>query len=224
MFFKKYSDKINNFRRRPGSFGMSFSYLMRLLIVLAFFKAFLDQKWIVVFLCSLALVLTFLPLLFKRKYNILIPAEFELIFVLFIYTSIILGEVHGYYTKIWWWDVLLHSFAGVTIGFIGFIIMYIFYFKNLLHTSAALIAVFSFCFALALGAIWEIVEFTIDSSLGFNMQKSGLVDTMWDLIVDALGALFTSIIGYVYVKFNKGFIINRLMANFVKKNPELFKN
>jgi len=202
---------------------MSFSYLMRLLMLIAFFKALLGQEWMVLFLCSLALVLTFLPLFFKRKYNILIPAEFEIIFVLFIYTSIILGEVHGYYTKIWWWDVLLHTVSGITIGFIGFIIMYIFYFKNLLHTSAILIAIFSFCFALALGAIWEIIEFTIDSSFGFNMQKSGLIDTMWDLIVDALGALFTSIIGYMYIKYNKGFIINRLMARLVKKNPGLFK-
>ncbi len=223
MFFTKYSDKIKNFKRQKGSFGLSFSYLMRILMAIAFFKALFEQSWMVLFLCSLALILTFAPYFFRRRYNILIPAEFEIIFVLFIYTSIILGEVHGYYTRFWWWDVLLHTVSGITIGFIGFMIMYIFYFKNILHTSALMIAVFSFSFALALGAIWEIVEFTIDSLLGFNMQKSGLVDTMWDLIVDAAGALFTSIIGYIYVKFNKGFILNRVMANFVKNNPRLFK-
>jgi hypothetical protein len=53
---------------------------------------------------------------------------------------------------------------------------------------------------LSIGALWEIFEFLMDSLFGLNMQKSGLIDTMWDLIVDALGALVISILGYLYLK------------------------
>jgi uncharacterized membrane protein YjdF len=59
---------------------------------------------------------------------------------------------------------------------------------------------FAFCFALSAGAIWEIYEFTFDGLLGLNMQKfllengealvgrAAVVDTMKDLITDAISA------------------------------------
>jgi len=40
----------------------------------------------------------------------------------------------------------------------------------------------------SIGALWEVFEFGMDQIFGMNMQKSGLVDTMGDLIVDAIGA------------------------------------
>ena len=70
-----------------------------------------------------------------------------------------------------------------------------------MNLSPVFIAVFAFCFALALGAVWEIYEFTMDSVFGTNMQKymldngtaligqAALQDTMKDIIVDAIGAL-----------------------------------
>ncbi len=62
------------------------------------------------------------------------------------------------------------------------------------------IAFLSFCVAMAIGGIWEIFEFSMDQFFGMNMQKSGLVDTMWDLIVDALGTLFAAVTGFLYLK------------------------
>ena len=68
------------------------------------------------------------------------------------------------------------------------------------------------CFALAAGAIWEIYEYTLDGLMGLNMQhyhlvdgtplmgRAALYDTMKDLIVDALGALVVSVIGYIALK------------------------
>jgi uncharacterized membrane protein YjdF len=59
------------------------------------------------------------------------------------------------------------------------------------------IAFLSFCVAMAIGGIWEIFEFAMDQVFGMNMQKSGLIDPMWDLIVDALGPLFSVTTGYL---------------------------
>ena len=67
---------------------------------------------------------------------------------------------------------------------------------------------FAFCFAVTMGVFWEFFEYGADRILGTNMQKfrfpelgqDGLIDTMSDLFVDALGALITSIIGYFYIQ------------------------
>jgi uncharacterized membrane protein YjdF len=92
------------------------------------------------------------------------------------------------------------------------------------------VAFFAFLFAVGIGALWEIFEFSMDKTFGTNMQKpmlgdpSGLTDTMWDLIVASVGALVISVFGYVYLKTgNKGSFIERWISAFVKLNPRLFK-
>jgi hypothetical protein len=53
----------------------------------------------------------------------------------------------------------------------------------------------------AVGTFWAIFEFAVDQVFGSNIQKpmlgdpSGLTDTMWGMIVDALGALVISAFG-----------------------------
>ena len=62
-----------------------------------------------------------------------------------------------------------------------------------------------------------------------DMQKemlgdpSGLTDTMWDLIVDTLGALVITVLGYGYIKAarNQSFL-ERWIQAFIKSNPRLF--
>jgi hypothetical protein len=130
-----------------------------------------------------------------------LPLEFEVLLNVFIFASIFLGEVGGFYTRFWWWDAVLHTSSGLALGFIGFLILYSLYRADRLDARPALIAVFSFCFALALGVLWEVFEFAADSIVGSDMQKSGLVDTMWDLIVDAVGALIAAISGYAYMAY-----------------------
>ena len=71
---------------------------------------------------------------------------------------------------------------------------------------------FAFCFSVALGSIWEIYEFAADGLVGMNMQKfmladgtllvghAALADTMKDIIVDVLGSLLASVIGYFSIR------------------------
>jgi hypothetical protein len=63
----------------------------------------------------------------------------------------------------------------------------------------------------------------MDSFFSLNMQSSGLVDTMWDLIVDTIGAGVISLLGYFYLKKGKSLIFDRVIHRFVKRNPQLFK-
>ncbi len=217
MFFKKSdmdtADKIQ----------VSISLLLKVSLIIAILGEIMAGRWWLLFLTSLVLMSTFIPSIITRNYKIVLPIEFELTVTLFIYASMFLGEIKGYYTKFLWWDLILHAGSGLISGFLGFLIVYVLYSRKKIIMSPVFIALFSFCFALALGTVWEMFEFIMDSFLGFNMQKTGLVDTMWDLIVDSCGAIIASVTGYFYVKGGDSLIFDRLVRKFIKRNPHLFK-
>ncbi|MDR1507258.1 MAG: hypothetical protein LBI67_09185 [Treponema sp.] len=177
----------------------------------------------IVLQCLLGLVVLFLPSALEKKFNVSFPGAMHVIFVLFIYAAIILGQVSGYYSRFFHWDTLLHTLSGIMLSAFGFCIIDIIN-KNPkinLGLSDWFMSLFSFCFAIMLDTIWEIVEFILDAVLDSNMQQYNLpdgtaltghlavVDTMKDLIVDVLGALFVSIIGYVVLRQQRGIRENK---------------
>lgn len=196
----------------------------RITIIIAIIGAIWKGRWDLLFSSSLIFIFTFIPLMFEKKTRINLPIEFEFMIILFIYLSLFLGEIHGYYSKFWWWDVILHTGSGVGLGFVGFIILYTLYKKDKVQASPIWISIFAFFFAVGIGAIWEVFEFGMDTLFGFNMQKNGLIDTMWDLIVDSLGALLTSTIGYYYLKEKRKSLFSKLIHKFLTINPYLRRN
>ena len=172
------------------------------------------------------LLVTFLPTLLGQRFNVRIPRGFESLACVFLYMSLFLGEVHGYYTRFWWWDLVLHSGAAIISGILGFLLVYVLNEKKEINLDLKpnFIALFAFFFAVGLGVIWEIFEFAMDQLFGLNMQKSGLVDTMWDLIVDTLGAAFMAILGWVYIRTReKDSFLEHWIEDFIRKNPKFFK-
>jgi glucose dehydrogenase len=170
----------------------------------------------------IALLCTFLPVFFERRYKLALPIEFHLVLVVFIYCTLFLGEVGNAYRRFWWWDMMLHASSGIVVGFVGFLMLYIPYVQKKLQMPNRLIAFFSFCMGLAAGAIWEIYEFTSDLLLHTSMQH-GNGDTMHDLVTDAVGALLISMAGYQYLRHHQKGIIERLINGFVDSNPQLFR-
>lgn len=164
----------------------------------------------------LTLLLTYGSPYIQKKGKLNIPEILDIVIILFIFASTYLSARYNLYYRLIWWDTLLHTLSGIIIGFIGVIMIYKINYKFSMNLSPLLVAVFAFTFAVTLGVFWEIFEFSCDVFLGTAMQKwdlpnssvllgrdyqgSGLRDTMLDLIVDALGALFTSVIAYFMVK------------------------
>lgn len=70
--------------------------------------------------------------------------------------------------------------------------------------------------------MWEIFEFAMDSFFGLNLQKSGLVDTMWDLIVDTLGAGLIAWLGYLWIHNDVDSFLEDWIESLVQANPRLF--
>ena len=189
------------------------------------------QSWLSLFLVTCILATVFSPILFRKRMQMEIPAEFHLISVVFVFSALYLGEIQGFYARFWWWDIVLHTSAGLLMGILGFLLVYVINESKRVHINLTpgFIAFFAFTFALAIGSIWEIFEFAMDQLAGTNMQKpflndpSGLTDTMWDMIVNAIGAFVISFMGYGYLKRKKNFFMRDWIRSFISKNPNMFK-
>lgn len=167
--------------------------------------------------CAAGGIIMFLPMMLERKLKFEIPDSMEILFFIFLYGAIYLGEVRSFYYRFANWDTILHTFSGGMLGALGFSVV------NLLNRSKKVrinlsplfVSLFAFCFAVMIGVLWEIYEFTFDGVLGLNMQKfrlesgemlvgrEALADTMEDLIVDALGALVMAVIGFFAIKHHR---------------------
>lgn len=169
---------------------------------------------------------TFLPLTVVRFLHLRVPLEFDTVAVVFIYMSLFLGEVNDFYQRFWWWDLVLHGSSGFLLGITGFLLVY---FLNQdkrvnIHLTPGFIALFAFTFSQGFGSLWEIFEFGMDQAFGLNMQKSGLVDTMSDLIINATAAATISLLGYGYLKSPQvDSFLERAIDRFIRENPRVFR-
>ena len=175
--------------------------------------------------CILGVFALNLPSILDKKIQLEIPSNMLLIYAVFLYCAIYLGEVRSFYYDVKNWDTILHTFSGAMLGALGF--SFITFLNKTdrvpMNLSPIFVATFAFCFAVTLGVIWEIYEFTADGILHTNMQKFGLedgtpfmgrlalMDTMKDLIVDTIGAAVMSVIGYISLKYQKGWVEKLLL-------------
>jgi len=188
-------------------------------------------QWAAAVFTAAIIAVTLAPLLLQRRFRVFIPPEFELLAIAFVFGTLFLGEVRGYYTRFWWWDLVLHTSSGFLLGIIGFLLVHVLNETEEVdvHMKPGFVALFAFLFAVAVGGLWEVFEFSMDQLFGLDMQKamlgdpSGLTDTMWDLIVDTLGAAVISVLGYGYLRTagNESFL-ERWIDGFIEANPRFF--
>ncbi len=209
---------------RAEKIQLMVAYLLQILLFLAAIYSFVENNWFTGVLTIGILIFTFLPSIIRRNYRVFLPIELDLLAILFIVATLFLGELHGYYTLFWWWDSLLHISSGLLLGMAGFMLVYTLSEEKKVHLKMkpGFVALFALVFAIAIGAVWEIFEFSMDTIFGFHMQTSGLIDTMGDLIVDTLGALIISVLGYFFIRKKKFFLFDRLIHRFIERNPHLF--
>lgn len=164
--------------------------------------------------CILGVIVMLLPSILERHLSLKVPNYMCVMYFIFLYCAIYLGEVRSFYYLIPHWDTILHAFSGAMLGALGFSVVSFFNDNERVkvNLNPIFVALFSFCFAVAIGTLWEIYEFAGDSLLGMNMQKfrdvngrifigqDALRDTMEDIIVDTLSALAVTVVGYMTTK------------------------
>lgn len=220
---QKYPDNISQIHKWIGRIllfvvGLEWVYLL------------IESQWLSLFVVSLLIIVLFIPIIFRNKLQVEIPAEFHFAAVIFTFAALYLGEVQQFYQRVWWWDIALHASAGLLMGILGFLLIYILNESRRIeiHLTPAFIAFFAFTFAVTIGTVWEIFEFAMDQIFSLNMQKpmlgdsSGLTDTMWDMIVNAIGATIISLMGWWYLKMERDFFVRDWIKKFINRNPNLF--
>lgn len=159
-------------------------------------------------LTILALVCTSLPFIISfiaYKKKLLLPPNFQLFSVLFLFLALYLGEIRNFYNNYWWWDLFLHSLFGCYIVIVSLHII-----KGVIRKEVEItkkrFALFSIIFAssftISLGTLWELFEFSGDFLFKKEMIKGGLEDTATDLLVTVGAVFITSLICYKSKYFN----------------------
>jgi hypothetical protein len=206
-------------------------YVLQGILFLELLIALWQQNWFPAFTSAGIIGITLIPFVVERRFRIHIPPQFQLMGIGFAFASLFLGEVRGYYTRFWWWDIVLHTTSGLLLGIVGFLLVHVLneIERIGMQLKPGFVAFFAFLFSVGLGALWEIFEFSMDTLFGTNMQKpmlndpSGLLDTMVDLIVDTVGALVISAFGYYHLKLvGSTSFLERWIEHFIVKNPHLF--
>lgn len=188
-------------------------------ILLVIAGALFQGQWLIAFNGTVILVLTFMPAMIEHRLGLPLPVEITLVTSIILFASFALGEVRDFYERIWWWDLALHGLSALTAGIIGFLGIYVFYMTRRIRVAAGWIATITFALAVSVGTIWEIFEFAMDWYFGFNMQKSGLVDTMTDLMINAAGAAIAAAIGYFYV-YKEDSLLGRRMIRALARHKK----
>ncbi|HUX31094.1 MAG TPA: hypothetical protein VMV78_10800 [Thiobacillus sp.] len=191
---------------------------------------FRERQWMNAFLVMAIMAVMFSPAVIGRRFHVHIPPEFQVLAVLFAFAALFLGEIHSYYMRFWWWDIALHTSSGLLMGILGFLLVYVLNADERIdiHMRPRFMALFAFLFAVTVGTLWEVFEFAMDQIVGTNMQKpmlgdpSGLTDTMWDMIVNALGALTISALGGWHMTQREQSFIEAWIRKFIERNPRLF--
>ena len=70
--------------------------------------------------CILGIVAMRLPDFIEHKIQIHIPSNMLLLYTVFLYCAIYLGEVRAFYYNVPHWDTILHTFSGGMLGALGF--------------------------------------------------------------------------------------------------------
>ena len=192
-------------------------------LLIAALIAFVLARWSLAFITMMTLVLSLVPLILASRLSLVLPVPFLLATTIFVFASIFLGEALDFYERLWWWDLALHGSSAIGFGLIGFLFIFMLFEGDRFAAPPSAIAFITFSVAITIGSAWEIFEFLADKTLGANMQKSGLNDTMGDLMINAAGSAVASFSGYLYLVRSDTGPLGRWISQFVALNKRLYQ-
>ena len=133
----------------------------------------------------LAVPLMIIPYFFLKKIDLA-----YILYLIFIFSTLILGDTFKFYEKVPYWDSIMHLLSGFVISLFAYKI-------SDGKVTGIYRIILCITTSLSIGAIWEMCEFTFDSLLDNNamrtLNKCGLNavnDTIKDLVLDLIGSLF----------------------------------
>lgn len=209
--------------------------VLRILVIICMILQLLNGNISNALLCLLSLVLLLLPLFIQTKFQITLPNTLEIIIYLFIFSAEILGEINNFYSRIPYWDTILHTLNGFLATAIGFSLIDLLN-KNSkkFKLSPIYLCLVAFCFSMTIGVLWEFFEYAADKFFLLDMQKDEIITKISTVILDETNSNKTIIIkdidktilydksGQVLATINNGYLdigindtMEDLFVNFI---------
>lgn len=150
--------------------------LLRFLVILVMVRQiFLHNYWNA-FLCILVLIQFLIPYFITKKLKIELPSIFEIIILLFIFSSEVLGEIQNFYGVFKHFDTVLHTLNGFLCAAVGFSLIDLCNNNSeKFNLSPLYLTIVAFCFSMTIGVLWEFLEYSIDKVMLSDMQKDKLI-------------------------------------------------
>ena len=194
-----------------------------------------------IFQCAAAIIIFNVPPLIARKFRCYIPNFITITLYVFTFAHFVLGEIFRAYDHIFLYDKILHMTGGVIFALLSFSVVWLMNHSSDGHVklSPFFIVLFTFCFALAVEYVWELIEFAADRLFGANMQRwqdsiiqgaqivvdgevvegtahnipygNGLRDSMEDMIVNVVGCLVVCVFAYIGMKKKPNWFENKVI-------------
>lgn len=180
----RYNSMIEHIKRDKKAFAVF--VIARTLIILVLIRSIMIGQWESCMISILALILLLIPPFVEKNFKIDLPTALEILVYIFVFCAEILGEIECYYVKYTIWDDMLHTVNGFMFAAFGFCLV------DILNTnkkfrfelSAGFLAVVAFCFSMTIGVFWEFVEFGVDNTIRFDMQKDTLLTEFQSVTLD----------------------------------------
>lgn len=198
--------------------GKIITLVLQFFILLIIYASFYTGDYFFAIGGVFALFLTVLPYIVERKLSLIIPWWLTFLIVLSLYIHLA-GEYYSWYLIFYpYYDKFAHTISGITVALLGFTAVLLIdrYTEN--NFNRPLIIFMIFMITMAFGAVWEIIEFTMDTFFGGQMQH-GNTDTMLDMIFVMFGAIIVAALGNFYLRKMSKFDLAQLLAG----NPDLDK-
>lgn len=121
-------------------------------------------------------------------------AEFGLLLAFVLH---VMGHTFGWYQHFAWYDTALHFSVPLVTVLVLYALSqatnWIWHFKSVTPIE---VGIYLFAMSVALGTMWEILEFGMDQIFG-TREQDDLFDTMIDLLMDVAGAFLGSIVAAI---------------------------
>jgi uncharacterized membrane protein YjdF len=179
--------------------GIVISYILKALMVVLILIAAVRGQWALAISGTLALLLCMLPAFISRRYDVALPLALDILITLALLIHIG-GEVTRAYFILPHYDTIAHFTSGALVAFMAFIVIYVLdQYWDGLTMDLYVMVFFVIITAMAMGVVWEFMEWTSDLYLGTWAQR-GNQDTMGDLFLDTLAAIIVAVGGVLLVK------------------------
>ncbi len=151
--------------------------VIRVILIFSLIVSIIRGKWENTMTCIMSLALLMIPLFIDRHLNVKLPSVLETITIIFVFAANVMGEMGAFYEKIPFWDTALHTLNGFICAGVGFGLIDILNRNERIkiNLSPLFVCLFSFCFSMTAGTVWEFFEFGVDMLLGKDMQKDTVI-------------------------------------------------